>query len=312
MGDRRRIIVLCLVILSMAIFTLDCSKETNILRLPGQTIAASDLLIKAVNEIEEMAGKQIEFFDATKHPNPMYRKVRGRSELEGPTIKIWLKPTLAYDDQEAVVGHELAHVLQGLQGWAQTASQYNRSGQPIAPQISDLGSQINSLVADASADSLAAKKGFKTEESLKSDAVPTALAADLSSMKRDGHEAQNWENLYKSLDTLAKTVNILKDSTEQVMLDQEIETLRAAVHYAKLKIRLSPYGLFTDVDALWSQKLPVTRNKGLEIAELVERNGYDTKEQANKAIIIVIEYLRIPPELLLVKQPISGEIIWPK
>jgi hypothetical protein len=268
--------------------------------------------MSAFTEIEEIAGKRIELLDATDHPNPIYRKVRGQCENQGTTLKIWIKPILGYDDQEAVVGHELAHVLQALQGWAQTASQYNRVGQPICPQISDLGSQINSLVADVSADSWAAIRGFKIEESLKYDAVPAALAGNLPSIKRDGREAHRWENLYKSMNTLARTINSYKDCTQRVRLDQEMETLRAAVHYAKLKIRFSKYGLFTEIDALWAKKLPTARNEGLEIAELVERNGYETKEQANQAIISIIKYLRITPPLLVVKQPISGEVIWPR
>jgi hypothetical protein len=287
-------------------------RKSDILMLPGQMIAVSGLLMSAITEVEEIAGKRIEFFDATDHPDPMYRKIRGRCEIQGTPLKIWIKPTLEYDDQEAVVGHELAHLLQALQGWAQTASQYNGVGQPICPQISDLGAQINSLVADVSTDSWVAIRGFKIEESLKHDVVPAALAANLPSIKRDGREAHKWENLYKSMYTLARTINSFKDRTQRVRLDQEIETLRAAVHYAKLKIRFSKYGLFTEIDALWAKELPTARNKGLEITELVERNDYDTKEHAIQAIIGLIKYLRIPPPLLVVKQPISGEIIWPR
>jgi len=289
---------------------LGCSKETKILKLPGQTTPASDLLVRAVRDVEDDMGRPIQFFDITTHQNPSVRSARGHYDWDSSSERIWLNPNLSYNDQEAVAAHELAHVLQKAQGYCQTASQRNENGQAIFPEINLLGQTINSLVTDVMADRWAAQRGFEVEEGLKVDALPRALN-DVKNKKPDEQESKDWKTYYSTLQEWAKIIESGRQIQETVILPPEVRTQIRAVGYANLKLRLSPFGLFSELDSLWAGYWPEARKLGVEIADLVQAIGTDNKSQCERATISIIEHLNIPPELMVVKEPNTGEIVWP-
>jgi len=310
-GLRNIIIALCVIAVNLATMSLSCSREASVLKLPGQTTPASDLLIKAVREVQNDIGRPVVFLDITTHSDPTVRSARGHYDWSSSREQIWLNPSLSYDDQEAVAAHELAHVLQKAQGYCQTATQRDKNGQAIFPEINLLGTTINSLVTDVMADQWALQRGFKVEEGLKNDALPKALR-DVKNKKPDEQESKDWKTYYSTLQQWAKIIESGRQIQGTVILPPEVRTQIRAVGYANLKLRLSPLDLFSELDGLWAEYWPEARRLGIEIADLVEATGTDSKPQCERTTINIIEYLNIPPELVVVKEPNTGEVIWPK
>ena len=76
------------------------------MKLPGQTIIASELLSKTHQETQKQIGKSIIFLDITNHPNVAIRKlVLGYRDCDISTEHIWLDPKIPYGAQEAVAAH---------------------------------------------------------------------------------------------------------------------------------------------------------------------------------------------------------------
>lgn len=280
------------------------------MKLPGQIKPASDLLLAAIQDVQEQIGRPIEFCDITTHPIQSVRHSRGHHDWDNTRERIWLNPNLSYDDQEAVAAHELAHVLQKADGYCQTATKRDKKGRPIIPELNLLGRTINGLITDTMADRWAAQRGFKIEEGLKADALPKAL--NDAKNKRPGElEYVDWDSCYFTLKNLAQ----MFESGEQIIavtLPPEVKTQIRAVFYANLKLRLSPFGLFSELDSVWAENLPKARDLGIEITALVENIGTDNREQCKRATISIIQHLNIPPPLLIVKRPDTEEIAWPE
>jgi len=281
------------------------------LKLPGQIEPASDSLLSAIQELEEKIGRPIQFLDITTHPNPTVRSARGHHDWDGLSERIWLNPNLSHDDQEAVAAHELAHILQKAEGYCQTATQRDSSGQPILPEVNLLGRSINSLVEDVMADRWAIERGFKVIDGLRSDALPKALA-DARKMNPEDEAALNWNAYYASMENLAQIIESGEQIQGHILLGQEIRTQILAIGYANLKLRLSPFDLFSELDAIWANRRPKARALGIDIAALVGSIGVANRDLSERATIAVLEYLRIHPRLIVVKRSITGEVVWPK
>jgi len=285
--------------------------ETGVLKLPGQIEPASRSLLSAIQEVEEKVGRPIRFFDITTHPNPTVRSARGHHDWDDSNERIWLNPHLSHDDQEAVAAHELAHVLQKAEGYCQTATMRDASGQPILPELNLLGRSINSLVGDVMADRWAIERGFKVVDGLRADALPRALE-DARKMNPAEEVALNWNAYYSSMKNLAQIIESGQQIHGPILLGPEIRTQILAIGYANLKLRLSPFDLFPELDALWLNRRPKARTLGIDISALIDSIGVENRDLSKRATIAVLEYLRIPPPLIVVKRPITDEIIWPK
>jgi len=279
--------------------------------LPGQGRPASDSLLGAMAEVQRRISRPIGIYDVTAHPNPTVRQARGHHDWDDEQERIWLNPNLSYEVQEAVAAHELAHVLQKAEGYCQTASQRNKNGQPVMPEINLLGRSINSLVMDVMADRWAAQRGFDIEGELRSDALPKALG-DVKRRNVGEQEAVDWNRYYSTLRNLAESIASGESIHGPLVLPAEVRTQIRAVGYANLRLRLSPYNLFEDLDSLWMTYWPRARELGIEIAALVERVGTGDRGLCEKAIIAVVEFLNIPPELIVVRRPDTQEIVWPE
>lgn len=285
--------------------------ETRVLKLPGQTEAASGSLLSSIQEVEGKVERPIQFLDITAHPNPTVRSATGHYDWDISSERIWLNPHLSHDDQEAVVAHELAHILQKAEGYCQTATKRDASGQPILPEVDLLGRSINSLIGDVMADRWAVERGFKVVDGLRSDALPKALE-DAKKMNPGDEVGLNWNAYYASMKNLAQIVESGQQVHGPILLGPEIRTQILAVGYANLKLRLSRFDLFSEVDAIWATNRPKARSLGIDIAALVNSIGVANRDLSEGATIAVLEYLGIPPPLIVVKRPITDEVVWPK
>lgn len=280
------------------------------LTLPGQTIEATDLLKAAISETEEQIGHSVVFADITKHPNPAKWAGRGFHSWDGQIETIWLNPTILYHEQEAVAAHELAHVIQTVEGFYQTASKRCPSGEYVIPAISLLGTKITSSVLDVMADEWAADRSFQIVESLKVDALPKAMT-DIRK-NPDEEEYTDWVKYQEQLKDIAKAIREEVPLQIPAVLRPEVKTQIRAVGYAGLRLRFSPHGLFGEQDNEWLKYKPTARELGIELANLIEEIGVINKENCKSCIIAIIERLGISPELLSVKSPLTGVTVWPK
>jgi hypothetical protein len=161
------------------------------------------------------------------------------------------------------------------------------------------------------ADHWAIKQGFKVEEGLQNDALPRALN-DVKRKKPNEQESNDWKTYYSALQDWANVIVSGRQIQHAVILPAEVGTQIRAACYANLKLRLSLLGLFFELDGLWAEYWPEARKLGIEITNIVETVGTGSKAQCERATISIINHLNIPPALLMVKNPNTGESIWPK
>ena len=307
----RYLLIILLLIPTVTILVSGCSSQKPTSELPGQSKPASDMLIKAINEVQGQLDRRIKIYNLARNPDPTTRSKRGVTIWQKREIQIWLNPDLKYDDQEAVAAHELAHIEQGVQGYCRTATLVNKNGERIFPTITDLGAKISSMITDVQADNWAAERGFKVEEGLKLDALPRAIESIQLNIASGIIESTDWTTYQTFLSNLAQKYEN-GDQVQDSAIPSEIITQKNAVMYANYKCRLARYGIFDELDELFSKYYPKTREMGIEISKLVEENGTENAQECNQAIVKVIEYLKIPPVLMSVRNPETGEIFWPK
>lgn len=297
--------------LTVTVLASGCSSQKPPLELPGQSKPASDILVMAINEVQGQIDRSIKIYNLAKNPDPTTRSKRGVTIWKKREIQLWLNPDLKYDDQEAVAAHELAHIAQGAQGYCRTATLVNKNGERIFPTITDLGAKISSMITDVQADNWAAERGFKVEEGLKLDALPRAIESIQLNIASGIIESTDWTTYQTLLSNLAQKYEN-GDQVQDSAVPSEIITQKNAVMYANFKCRLAQYGLFNELDELFSKYYPKTRDMGIEISKIVEENGTENAQECNQAIVKVIEYLKIPPVFMSVRNPETGEIFWPK
>jgi hypothetical protein len=307
----RYLLIISLLISTVTILVSACSSQKSALELTGQSTPASDILIKAIDEVQGQIDRHIKIYDLAGNPDPTTSTKRGITIWKKREIQIWLNPDLKYDDQEAVAAHELAHIAQGAQGYCRTATLINKNGERIFPTITDLGAKISSMIQDVQADSWAAERGFKVEEGLKLDALPRAIESIQLNIASGIIESTDWTTYQTFLSNLAQKYEN-GDQVQDSAIPSEIITQKNAVMYANFKCRLARYGLFNELDELFSKYYPKTREMGIEISKIVEENGTGNAQECNQAIVKVIEYLKIPPVMMSVRNPETGEIYRPK
>jgi hypothetical protein len=160
------------------------------------------------------------------------------------------------------------------------------------------------------ADRWAVQRGFKVEEGLKTDALPRALS-DAKSKETGEQESVNWATYYSTLEYWANIVESGELVQGPIGLPTEVETQIRAVAYANARLRFGPFGLFSELDKVWAEYWPEARVLGGKIAAIVETIGIDNRQQCDKSMISLVEYLGLPPQLMVVKRPSTGEVVWP-
>jgi len=142
---------------------------------------------------------------------------------------------------------------------------------------------------------------------LRNDFVPGALES-VELLKESGYvESFNWEEYYDSLAKLARALTT--GEHVKVSFSSEFATQRNAVEYAKWKLRLSPYGLFSHLDDEFKKNFPGTWQLGNEIFAIVNEYGVSDRDSCNKTIVKVLEYLHLPYPLFKVRDISTGNII---
>ncbi|MFC1846592.1 hypothetical protein ACFLYS_00830 [Chloroflexota bacterium] len=282
------------------------------MKLPGQTISASELLSKTHQKTQKRIGKSIVFLDITTHPNLAIRQlVRGYHDCNASTERIWLDPKTPYDAQEAVAAHELAHMLQETAGFCKTVSIQDARGNPLIPTIALLGARIDNMIMDEMADQWAIGQGFNVKDALKFAASPIVLS-DFKIKKPDKQEHTNWQEYYADMDRIAQLISSNRRFQGPLALKPEVNTQILAVDYAGLRLRLARFGLFSEFDSLWTEFWPKAKFLGLKVTNIVESIGINECQRCQSSTIAVIKYLNINPMLLYVELPLTGEVIWPE
>lgn len=281
------------------------------MKLPGQIVSASKLFLNTHQKVQKKIRRPIIFLDITTHPRPSTRYARGHHDWDAFKERIWLDPKLPYGIQEAVAAHELMHVLQKSKGFCQTASVPDARGNPLIPAISSLGTEINGMIMDGIADQWAISRGFKIEDELRTYALPRALA-DVKIKRPNEQEYINWQAYNADIERITQVVSSGLIIQGPIALRPEVKTQIRAVQYAKLCLRLSIFGLFTELDRLWAEFWPEARSLGQNVMDIAENIGMKDYQTCKTSMIAVIEYLGINPWLICVKQPLTEEVIWPK
>ena len=295
--------VIAIIFVLLATLSWSCRPEPSF-KLPGQERVASEKMVRAIEYVQNQLGKPIKFYGMSDSSPSVGR---GAASWRGSEVSISVNTGLDYEYAEAVVAHELAHILQNIQGYYGIEVEMNEQGQPIFPQFGRMAESINSLVLDLGADNWASGRGFKVEDGLKNDFLPRALKS-VELLKESGYvESFDWEDYYGSLAKLARAVTT--GEQVQVSFSSEFATQRNAVAYAKWKLRLSPYGLFSHLDDEFKRNFPGTWQLGNEIYAIVNEYGISDRDSSNKTIVKVLEYLHLPYPLFKVRDISTGNIV---
>jgi hypothetical protein len=266
------------------------------MKLPGQSRHASKRLNEAVAAVHQGLGRNIVFLSLAQQPDPRLRgTVRGYHDNYDGEERIWLDAMLPYTAQEATAAHELAHVMQKKEGYPHALSITDSRGMSLIPALEHLTARINNLVMDESADLWAARRGFDMRKALSSIGLDQLISG--LNHKAVVAEASDWEAYYSGLKKLAREVNVARPG-KSFKIGAELDTQIMALDYAGLSLRLGRYGLFDGLDRLWTERWPVSRKMGKELARVVSLNGVENREQCRWALEKIIAFLRVPAPLI--------------
>ncbi len=113
-------------------------------------------------------------------------------------------------------------------------------------------------------------------------------------------EAADWEGYYADLKKLAGEVTISK-AGKPFTIGAEIDAQVMTLGYAGLSLRLERYGLFDELDRLWTEHWPVSRSLGKELAAIIRLNGVENRAKCRKALEKILDFLKIPAPLIIVR-----------
>jgi hypothetical protein len=284
-------------------YVIGCN--SNVLVLPGQTTPASKTLLDAINEIENKSGKQIIVRDMTKSPNYTNNKqqyVLGQIDPDENSFTVWLDPNVPSSVREVIAAHELGHANQMIEGWCKITILAFPDGTPISQELMLIANKITNMIQDVNADYWASVHGFNIDEYFNSYEIKELLSQDLDSLYSLSQEAHDWGNLQSSLDKVASDIsNHVKIYRPIKLSNLELNTIAFALFFAKVKLEYDTIESFSQVDELYKQKLPIARNLGIELVDIVKDIGYSSKSQNDQALVKILEYLKLPLNLFVIR-----------
>ena len=115
-----------------------CSNGAPIVRLPGQTEPASKVMIQAINDVQNQIDRPLRFYNIQNYPDQIVRTYNGVTAWKNQEVQIWLNPSLEHYHQEAVAAHELAHILQAIEGYYAIVIEEDEQGQSLFPPLNRL------------------------------------------------------------------------------------------------------------------------------------------------------------------------------
>jgi len=285
----------------LCLLLLGCNSGTSV-TLPGQTQPASEGLINAVNEVENKLHRKIHFYEVTNSSS--LSAGEGLLSFSKQEVSIYLNSTLEQDIQEAVAAHELAHILQIIDGYFGIVVQ--EEAEALYPGLSVLASSISSLALDVSANNWAESRGFKIQKMLDYQLTNIFKFLDIAkNQKKLGYiEASNWESCNSWLRSLS---NGEKVETET---PKEVNIMINALRYTTLKLNLIPYDLFSELEESFNKNMPVAKSLGEELYKLVKENGIDNQDELNTISIRLAYKFKLPSPLFQAVNFKTGEAIW--
>ena len=126
---------------------------------------------------------------------------------------------------------------------------------------------INSMTMDEMADQWSISRGFKVEDDLRIDALPIALAG-VKSKKPNEQEHTNWQEYYADMERIVQVISWGRPIHRAIVLKPGVLTQIREVHYASLRLRLSWFGLFCELDSLWAEFWSEARSLGQDVAAI--------------------------------------------
>jgi len=265
--------------------------------LPGQTRHSSKKLSDAIKAVRQGLGRDIVFFSLEQFGDPRLKNgVSGYHDSASGQERIWLDPSLPYTAQESTAAHELAHIIQRHEGYPRVFSIVDSRGFPLVAELERLAALINDLVMDASADLWAISHGFDMGKALRH----IGLNALISSLNKQAVEAEpaDWNTYFSGIQKLAQALNESKLRKPPFKIGPELNTQAMALDYAGLSLRLERYGLFEGLDRLWSERWPVSRGIGIELAAIIKQDDVADPDQCRRSLEEIMAFLKIPAPLL--------------
>jgi hypothetical protein len=221
------------------------------MRLPGQTEPVSSSLMQVVTEVEERTGRHVKFQALRSGAGILGSTIHDTiNKVELISIPLDLPPWIA----EVVAVHELMHSLQTAAGfWTPIHPK------DIDPVLKESIGLLGSMIHDPLADRWAIAHGFDVKLAIRLRDLPGYLKF-LRRQKGSEQGDADWQ-----------AGNV------------DVETLKWSVSYAGLRLRLTPLGLFdNDLDRLLEGFAPVSRRLGLQLVQIVNDKGCDTREQCKQ------------------------------
>ena len=253
------------------------------MKLLGQKKSISHSLLQVVREVEERTGRHVKFQALPSSTGALgSSKSDTVNKVELISIPLGLPPWIA----EVIAAHALMHSLQRAEGFCivETSSE----GTLILPWLPLLGKSIQSMIQDCLADKWAIARGFDVKRVIEESDLPELLES------------------YRS------TKPIAQEHAEWQACNMDVKTLQWAFTYAGLRVRYSRLNLFnSELDELLQDIAPISRQLGLELVQVIEAIGCETIEQCEASMIAVVEHIRIDPQIIRIKQPLTDKIIWP-
>lgn len=97
----------------------------------------------------------------------------------------------------------------------------------------------------------------------------------MKSKKPNEQEHTNWQEYYADMERIARVISSGLPIHGPIVLKPEALTQIRAVHYAGLRLRLSRFGLFSELDSVWAELWPEARSLGQDVANIAEGIGVD-------------------------------------
>lgn len=271
----------------------------------------SHRLLLTVKEAENRTGRRVKFKDIDTHPLVGLRHALGYHEIDQANglELIWLSPSLPRDVLEVVAAHELMHSLQTAEGFCLLQFPEGDDGNPVFPEMTSLAVAISSMINDPSADRWCADRGFSVKSVIRDYNLPL-LVTETKRRVPLKTEHTDWDAFNGVVQKLAESY--LSRSNGPFTLPPEIQTLRCAVDYAKIRIRFAELGLFDEsLDRILGSYAPVARTIGLKLTEVVSETGVSSRDQCQASMIAVAKHLNLNPRIACILQPLSSNVVWP-
>jgi hypothetical protein len=299
---------LIVVLTAICLIFAGCQNQRII--LPGKNREISSRLNKAMEEVEAKLDKPLHFYNMKDYPDQVAAtNYRGLEVWTQSEIQIWIDPNLENNIQEAVVAHELGHVIQNIEGYCEIEVIQGQNGLPLFAPLGRLASAIDSMVLDRNADKWAEERGFDVKDEMEQDALARALGSMNQIIESGQVEYTDWNTYYDFLNRLSEAITT--GQSFNGTLPWEFFTQEYAVNYLTWKYRFTPYGLFGELDGKFRQYFPNSYDLAEKIDEILVKNGTSTQQQCFDSMVATLKLLKIPNTLMKIRNPKTGKVIWP-